>query len=85
MEKEDKIDTRKKNRMILEGLIDTEDMKGLLKAGILFNNGKNQIRGHRDLQEQNHEEGQREGASISEQKMEKSITQKLYNVINEVM
>ena len=70
--------------MILRGLIGTEDMKALLKAGMLFKKGEDQgsgNRGHGDLREENNEDDQREGALNSEQRMQQSITQKLYNVI----
>ena len=74
-----------KDMMILRGLIGTEDMKGLLKAGMLFKKGEDQGSGYGsddgDLREENNEDDQREGALNSEQRMQQSITQKLYNVI----
>ena len=70
--------------MILRGLIGIEDMKGLLKAGMLFKEGEDQgsgNRGHGDLREEDNKDGQREGTLHSEQRMQQAITQKLYNVI----
>ena len=46
-----------KDSMILRGLIGTEDMKGLFKAGMLFKKGEDQGSGHGDLKKENYEGG----------------------------